>query len=162
MGTTACRAMVHRIEGDSSIKAEGERLNKVDAVHEPEVGCNLSAVQKLFQSLLGLVSRDMERPCIVIARAQGDGPQCGAGCLRYLHEAVDCFVDDAVSAEDEHSIVALRIRSDVHGIAWASCQIEIEGWDLLRKLFEPSLDSCGTSLAHAASGYRIGNEERMS
>ena len=71
-------------------------------------------------------------------------------------------MDDAVSAEDEHSIVALRIRSDVHGIAWASCQIEIEGWDLLRQLFEPSLDSCGTSLAHAASGYRIGNEERMS
>ena len=51
MGATACRAVVHRIEGDSSIKAEGERLDKVDAVHEPEVGCNLSAVQKLFQSL---------------------------------------------------------------------------------------------------------------
>lgn len=75
-----------------------------------------AAAHELGQRGLDIVSCHAQRAGVVVAGAEGDDPQLGAGLTRKGHEAADHLVDHTVSAEGKmvsnpRAPLAMRVAS---------------------------------------------------
>ena len=88
-----CGPAVRGVQRDGGIQAKREGLHEGRAVDAAHLHVVCAAAHELGQRGLDIVSCHAQRAGVVVAGAEGDDPQLGAGLARKGHEAADHLVD---------------------------------------------------------------------
>ena len=161
MGPSPLPAL-HRVERDRGVDAKREGLVKVGPVDEAEVDAADDAAEDLPERLGRRVGGHAERAGIVVARAERDDAEARAAAHVDLHEAVHDLVNDAVTAQGKHAVVAVRGTRELRRVAGAGGEADREPVGRGVIALEGAAHEVGPLGTGAAPRDRVGDDERVS
>ena len=119
-----------------------------------------AAAHELGQRGLDIVSCHAQRAGVVVAGAEGDDPQLGAGLTRKGHEAADHLVDHAVPAEGKDGVKSAGAPGYARGVCGSLRPHDLEASGGRGVALEELLGKSGAVFSAAAVSCGICDDER--
>ena len=131
----------------------------MDAIYQTKVARTCDAAHKLRERSLHVVFLHAQSARVVVARPHGDNSELRPSSLLNIHESVNDFMNDSVSAKGENGVVARCGGCHVDGIFGRGRADYLETARRRRVAFEEVLGEAGTFLAGPAVSCRVCDDE---